>query len=68
MIRAVLITITFLGTITDFLAFQPCRTNSNYVKIIEPTTAAQQVPEEEFGRSIELIGANDIEKAPSANI
>ena len=61
MIRAVLITIAFLSTKTDFLAFEPSQTNSNYIKIIEPTTAAQLFPEEEFNRSIALMGATDIE-------
>ena len=50
-----------LSTITDFLAFEPSQTNSNYIKIIEPTTAAQLFPEEEFNRSIALMGATDIE-------
>jgi hypothetical protein len=68
MIRAVLITIAFLGITTALLAFQPGHKNSNYVKVIEPSPVTQYTPEEEVSRSFALMSGTDIKSASSPTL
>ena len=63
MIRAVLISIAFLGITTALLAFQPGHKNSNYVKVIEASPVTQYRPGEEVSRSFALMSGIDIKSA-----